>query len=71
MRVARISGEVTVEFIVRSDGLVERPVAIRSTHQEFEEPALREVRRWRFEPGEREGRAVNSRVRIVIPFQAR
>jgi periplasmic protein TonB len=65
----RIEGEVTVEFVVRPDGTVDRVLVTRSTNPIFEEPALRAVRRWRFNPGEKDGRPVSARMRITIPFR--
>lgn len=69
LRNARISGEVVVEFVVRMDGSTSDIRIRSSTNPAFEEPTIREIRRWRFEPGERDGEAVNTRVRQRIPFQ--
>ncbi len=69
LRNARISGEVVLEFIVTPDGTT-RDIRVRSsTNPGFDEPAIRAVRRWRFEPGEKDGQAVHTRVRIRIPFR--
>jgi protein TonB len=59
-------GEVMVEFTVDETGAVHDPRAVKSTDRIFEEPALRAVARWRFEPGLRNGRAV--RFRMVVPI---
>lgn len=65
---AGIQGEVYVEFLIRSDGTTDRVRILESTNQAFEEPTLRAVRRWRFQPGERGGQSVTVRARQRIPF---
>lgn len=68
MRRAGISGEVTVEYIVDSSGSVAAVQVIRSSQREFEQPALQAVGKWKFRPGRKGGRAVNTRVQQVITF---
>jgi periplasmic protein TonB len=68
LRQSGIGGAVTVEFEVNSRGEVVRAVALRYTHAEFVEPALRAVRQWRFEPGRRHGVAVPFRLIVPIEF---
>jgi protein TonB len=62
------SGSVTVEFDVDTSGRVIRAEAMSYTDREFVEPALRAVRKWRFEPGRRDGQAVPFRMTIPIEF---
>jgi len=69
LRRAGISGTVVLMFVVRDDGSTSNITVERSDNPAFEEPAIRAVRRWRFEPGEKDGKAVNTRVRIPIPFK--
>lgn len=69
LRRAGISGTVVLMFVVRSDGTTSNITVERSDNPAFEEPAIRAVRKWRFEPGEKDGKAVNTRVRIPIPFK--
>lgn len=69
LRRAGISGTVVLVFVVRADGTTSNVQVQSSTNPAFEEHALRAVRTWRFEPGEKDGKAVNTRVRIPIPFQ--
>lgn len=69
LRRAGISGTVVLMFVVRSDGSTSNITVERSDNPAFEEPAIRAVRKWRFEPGEKDGKAVNTRVRIPIPFK--
>ena len=68
LRQAGIEGAVTVEFEVDAAGSVVTARVVRSSHREFEAPALRAVLRWRFEPGRRFGRAVPFRMTIPIQF---
>jgi len=63
------SGTVTVEFIVDETGHVLDPVVVNSTDPVFEEPTLRAVSQWRFEPGRRDGRTVRFRMRLPVEFQ--
>lgn len=66
---AGISGTVVLMFVVRADGSTSNITVERSDNPAFEEPAIRAVRKWRFDPGEKDGKAVNARVRIPIPFK--
>jgi protein TonB len=63
-----ISGEVLVEFTVDESGAVLAPRVIRSTHVSFEEPSLRAVEKWKFEPGRRDGRIVRFRMAVPLVF---
>ncbi len=63
-----IGGSVTVEFDVNTEGRVVRAEAVSFTHREFVEPAVRAVRRWRFEPGRRNNRVVPFRLVVPIEF---
>jgi len=68
MRQNGISGSVLVEFDVDAEGRVVRAEAIRYTHREFADPAVRAVKKWRFEPGRRRGQAVPFRLTVPIEF---
>jgi protein TonB len=69
-RLRRQEGAVRVEFIVDPQG---QPVDVRvldaSPPGLFEEAAAQAVRRWRFDPGLRQGEPVRVRVRQRIVFQ--
>lgn len=69
MRKARISGEAVVSLIVGSNGEVQDAIIARSTHREFESAALEAVRQWKFDPGQKAGRPVNTRVDLPVVFQ--
>ena len=65
---AGINGNVTVEFIISSNGDVTQAQVIKSSHREFEVPAVQAVLKWKFKPGKRGGRAVNVRASQLIEF---
>lgn len=68
MKRAGISGEVTLQFIVDTDGNVRDVVVIKSSHREFEAPSIQAVQKWKFRPGRKGGRAVNTRMQIPLAF---
>lgn len=68
MSLAGINGNVTVEFIINTNGDVTQAQIVRSSHREFEEPARQAVLKWKFKPGRRGGRAVNVRASQLIEF---
>jgi periplasmic protein TonB len=65
-----VSGSVAVEFVVDTAGRVMSAEAVKWTHREFVEPAVRAVLRWRFEPGTLDGRKVRFRMVVPIEFNA-
>ena len=65
---AGINGNVTVEFIISTNGDVTQAQVVRSSHREFEVPAIQAVLKWKFKPGRRGGRAVNVRASQLIEF---
>jgi TonB family protein len=69
MRAARVEGIVTLIFIVDETGRVVNPRVEKSSHAEFEAPALESVRQWRFEPAVKGGQRVGCRMRVPIRFQ--
>jgi protein TonB len=69
-RRAGLDGSVTVEFVVGTDGRVLQAEAVKWSHREFVESAVRAVREWRFEPGTQGGRKVRFRMAVPIEFNA-
>ena len=61
--------EVLVEFIVTSVGSVQYATIVSSTHAGFERAALDGVAKWRFRPGVKSGRKVNTRMRVPLRFR--
>lgn len=60
--------KVTLEFIVDSNGEVVAPEVTASSHHGFDDAAVIGVSKWKFRPGMKAGRKVNTRVRQVISF---
>lgn len=65
----KMEGTVYVLFVVDKDGRVKDPVVQKSTHPAFNNPALKAVKQWKFEPGKRQGKPVQFRMRVPITFQ--
>ncbi len=64
----KVQGEVTLQFLIRANGRTDNIRVESSTNPAFEEAAIRAVRKWIFQPGEKGGEAVTVRVRQKIPF---
>jgi periplasmic protein TonB len=60
---------VRVEFIVDTQGAVVNAFVVDSTHPDFSDAALAGVRKWRFRPGVKSGRKVNTRMQVPIVFR--
>lgn len=67
-RVKGNAGTVTLEFVVMKDGTVHNVVAVESSHQAFSDAAIAAVQQWKFSPGKKAGKPVNTRASITIPF---
>ncbi len=61
-------GKVEIIFIVDKRGRVESPIVKKSSDPIFEKPALAAVRQWKFEPGKRNGKPVQFRMKVPITF---
>jgi len=68
LRKRKIEGSVYVLFVVDERGRVVSPRVEKATRPEFEAPALEAVRQWKFEPGVRNGRKVQTRMRVPLRF---
>ena len=64
-----IAGDVLVDFIIDSNGNVAVPRAVKSSRREFEAAALDAVGKWKFDPGVKGRRAVNTHQQTSITFQ--
>lgn len=69
MKRTGVEGQVLVELIVDTTGKARNAFAVSSTHREFEESAVRAIMKWKFRPGRKGGRAVNSRIRVPVVFK--
>ncbi len=68
MKMKGISGMVVVNVVIDSAGEVENVAVRKSTHPEFEDPAVKAVRRWRFKPAKKDGDAIRARVAVPLKF---
>jgi RNA polymerase sigma factor (sigma-70 family) len=68
MRAAGIEGKVTVDFVVGANGEVAGARAVSSSRSEFEASAVEAVSRWQFDPGQKGGAAVNTRLQVPIVY---
>jgi len=68
MKMAKISGEVVVDFVVDTNGAVQDAKAIRSSRSEFEAYAVAAVQKWKFAPGKKGGRDVATHLQVPIVF---
>lgn len=69
LRKAKIEGSVTIVFLLDEQGRVEDPRVDQSSRPEFERPALEAVRKWRFKPGELDGKPVKTYMRLPMRFR--
>lgn len=70
-KVYRIEGEVHLIFIVDEAGDVKRPKVLKSPNRSFSENAIKAIRQWKFEPGEKDDEKVKTRVALVMSFTLR
>lgn len=70
-KVYRIEGEVHLIFIVDEAGDVKRPKVMKSPNSAFSENAIKALRQWKFEPGEKDDEKVKTRVALVMSFTLR
>ena len=70
LRRKKLSGTVHVMFMVDAGGHVISPTVQKSPDPAFDRPALEAVRKWRFEPGKRNGQTVQFKMRVPITFMA-
>jgi periplasmic protein TonB len=70
---AQVEGLVLLEIQVLPDGSVGRVSIVRSLDPRFglDQEAINAVRRWRFDPGRRAGKAIATRVGVELSFNLR
>ena len=68
LRRAGISGVVTLTVEIDETGAVQNCQVQKSTNQEFEQPALDAVRKWKFKPARRDGAAVKIKIQLPLRF---
>jgi periplasmic protein TonB len=70
LRQAGVNGVVSVVVVVDETGDVMAAEVNKSTHEQFNEPALEAVRRWKFKAAKLDGKSVKVRVTIPVRFTA-
>jgi periplasmic protein TonB len=70
---AQLQGLVELEIVVLPDGSVGRVSIVRSLDSRFglDAEAIKAVRRWRFDPARRAGKAIAARVGVELSFNLR
>jgi RNA polymerase sigma factor (sigma-70 family) len=69
LRDKNVAGSVVVEMVIDNTGKVAEVKVVKSSHPEFEMPALQAIQKWEFTAGRANGRAVNTRVTQLLQFQ--
>ena len=69
LKKAKIEGIVTLVFVLNEEGRVEDPRVENASRPEFEKAALEAVRRWRFRPGEKDGKPVRTYIKQPLRFR--
>lgn len=62
-----VSGLVAVQIVIDEKGEVVDAKATKSSHPDFEKPALDAIKKWKFKPAKKDGKEV--KVRVTIPFR--
>lgn len=65
---AKVSGSVTVQFIIDSEGNPRDAIVVKSSHREFEPEALKAILKSKFRPGKKGGTAVSTRMEQTRVF---
>jgi len=63
-----VSGMVAVTIVIDEAGAVSSTAVSKSSHPDFERPALDAVAKWKFKPGKKDGAAVKVRVTLPLRF---
>ncbi len=61
-------GSALLSFIVDAEGRVYDVKAVKSTHPDFAGAAIKAVSQWEFQPGQKGGKNVNTRMLVPIGF---
>jgi TonB family C-terminal domain len=63
-----VSGVVAVAIVIDETGSVINTAVSKSSHPDFERPALEAVSKWKFKPAKKDGAAVKVRVTLPLRF---
>lgn len=64
-----LSGYAVAVFVVDEYGNVIDVDISKSSNEIFEKPTINAIRSWKFSPGEKDGKAVKTRIKIRIPYE--
>lgn len=64
-----LSGYAVAVFVVDQYGNVIDVDIPKSSDPIFEQPTINAIRTWKFSPGEKDGKAVKTRIKIRIPYE--
>ena len=68
-REARRQGTVVLRRIVGADGLPRDIAVLRTLGPEFDEAAIDAVKKWKFSPATKDGKAVAAKVSVQVNFR--
>jgi TonB family protein len=68
LRQSGISGQTVVKVVVDSNGDVQNASIVKSTHRELEAATLEAVKQWKFDPGMKGGKNVNTTIQVPFVF---
>ena len=68
-KAARVQGTVGLKLVVTEEGTAEDISVVRSLDKGLDEQAVIAVKKWRFAPGEKAGKAVPVDVTIEVNFR--
>jgi periplasmic protein TonB len=63
-----VSGVVAISIVIDETGAVTSSAVAKSSHPEFERPALDAVAKWKFKPAKKDGNVVKVRVTLPLRF---
>ena len=63
-----VSGVVAVTSVIDETGAVSSTTVAKSSHPDFERPAMEAVSKWKFKPAKKDGAAVKVKVTLPLRF---
>jgi protein TonB len=63
-----VSGVVAVTIVIDETGAVSSTTVAKSSHPDFERPAMEAVSKWKFKPAKKDGAAVKVKVTLPLRF---
>jgi protein TonB len=63
-----VSGVVAVTIVIDETGAVSSTAVAKSSHPDFERPAMEAVSKWKFKPAKKDGAAVKVKVTLPLRF---